>query len=177
MLGAVYAELLPQVARFVQANGGSQQDARDIFQDALVIFLLRLRQSTASDVQWRNWMSYFLSICRNRWYQELRDRKMRPSAQGIDFPDNGTEEGRQFGAISREELIAEAVQQALSNLDPACRDVLRMFYNERLSMADIADLLGYTPDYIRVKKMRCMEKLRKAMPAGFWMTLNETHKP
>ncbi len=177
MLRAVYAELLPQVSRFVQANGGSQQDASDVFQDGLVIFLLRLRQSSASEIQWSNWIAYLTSICRNCWYQELRDRKHRPGAHSDEYPEGAAPEGRMFGGLSQEELIAEAVQKAMDAIDPACRDVLKMFYNDRLSMADIADLLGYTPDYIRVKKMRCMDKLRRAIPPGLWSTLNEANTP
>jgi RNA polymerase sigma factor (sigma-70 family) len=177
MLRAVYTELLPQVSRFVQANGGSQQDARDVFQDGLVVFLLRLRQSSASDTLWSNWIAYLISICRNCWYRELRDRKIRPGAHGDAYPEGAAPEGRLFGVLSQEEMIAEAVQKAMDAIDPACRDVLKMFYNDRLSMADIADLLGYTPDYIRVKKMRCMDKLRRAIPPGFWNTLNEAYKP
>lgn len=177
MLRAVYAELFPQVSRFVQANGGSQQDARDVFQDALVVFLLRLRQSSASSTHWSNWVAYLTSICRNRWYQELRDRKHRPGAHGDAYPEGAAAEGQLFGAPSQDELIAETVQKAMNAIDPACRDVLRMFYVDRLNLADIADLLGYTPDYIRVKKMRCMEKLRKAIPPGFWSTINEANKP
>ncbi len=68
---ALYA-YLPKVEHLVRQNSGRSGDAKDIFQDALIIFHRRVR---SEDFTLTSSIGTFLfAVCRNLWRDELRRR-------------------------------------------------------------------------------------------------------
>lgn len=55
------------------------------------------------------------------------------------------------------------VERTMTFLKEECRDMLKLFYFERKSMNEIAGVLGYSQDFVKVKKSRCMNELRKKL--------------
>lgn len=65
----LYAHL-PKVERMVRKNSGTHADAKDLFQDALVILLGRAKDpafTLSCSIG-----TYLFAICRNKWQEELR---------------------------------------------------------------------------------------------------------
>lgn len=60
---------LPKVEELIRKNSGKRSDAKDVFQDALVIF----HQKVKNDLQLTSSIgTYIYGVCRNLWMDELR---------------------------------------------------------------------------------------------------------
>lgn len=71
-LTQLYRRAFPLVRRLVLRQGGSVQNAQDVFQNALVVFYEQA--VTGELVLTASASTYLLSIARHRWQHELRRR-------------------------------------------------------------------------------------------------------
>lgn len=147
-LEIVYKKYYRMMTKMVITNSGTEEEARDIYQEALVVFW---QKATSGNLVMTSKMStYIYSICQNLWRKEL-DRKKRLSNEEKDVAvnlDTETEE--------RNRIIAECIEQ----LGDTCKKVLMYYYFEELSMQDIAEKLGFAnTDTAKTKKYKCKKKL------------------
>jgi len=71
IIRAFYQENFPKVAAFILNNKGVLADAKDVFQDAVMLIYQqhqRIHIETSLN-------QYFYGICRNIWYQRLRKQQ------------------------------------------------------------------------------------------------------
>jgi len=148
-------------ADFVKANSGQEQDARDVFQDALMVLVKKSRDE-------HFWLSsepgaYLMGVLRKLWLYRLRTRHAHP-----EMPLNETEfwppDTKDWAFLLQETPENErhrAVQQLLETLNPECQKLLEYVYWRRLHAAQIAPLMDYTESFVKVKKHRCMAALRE----------------
>ena len=69
----LYQEYYPTIRSFISKNSGSDQDAADIFQDALIVFYDKIRDENfelSCTIK-----TYVYSICRNLWLKKLTRKK------------------------------------------------------------------------------------------------------
>ncbi len=144
----LYKKYYRMMTKLVISNSGTEDEARDVYQDALIVFW---QKATSGNLVLTSKMSTFIySICQNLWRKEL-DRKKRLSNEEKDSPvtlDTETAE--------REKIIAKCIDQ----LGDTCKKVLMYYYFEEMSMQDIADKLGFAnTDTAKTKKYKCKKKL------------------
>lgn len=97
--------LFPSVRKYILANNGSVDDAKDIFQDALVILYKKVQTGL---VIYGSLKSYMLSVVKNCWMQELRRRKKIPAGElAADVEDIIKEEPDLHLAKSAFNLLGE----------------------------------------------------------------------
>lgn len=152
----VYKKYYRMMTKLVITNSGTEEEARDIYQDALVVFW---QKATSGKLVLTSKIStYVYSICQNLWRKEL-DRKKRLSNEEKDaivVQDTETEE--------RQRIIA----QCLDQLGDTCKKVLTYYYFEEMSMQDIAEKLGFAnTDTAKTKKYKCKKKLDDLVRAQY----------
>lgn len=144
----LYKKYYRMMTKMVISNSGTEEEARDIYQDALIVFWQKC--TSGNLVMTSKISTYIYSICQNLWRKEL-DRKKRLSNEEKDMPvvlDTDTAE--------REKIIAKCIAQ----LGDTCKKVLMYYYFDELSMQDIADKLGFAnTDTAKTKKYKCKKKL------------------
>lgn len=154
----VYDLALPSVIAWVQENKGSEADARDIFQEALIALYLKLEKNEF--ILTCTLKSFLRIVCRNLWLTKLRDVKIKEvSALG------GIEDG-----IDEDDLIEKITQtdrnrlfiKHFNKLSERCRKLLNMFFN-KIPFAEIARKLNTSKGYIKKNKFRCNRRLIKAI--------------
>lgn len=155
-LELLYKKYYRMMTKLVITNSGTEEEARDVYQEALIVFW---QKATSGNLVLTSKMStYIYSICQNLWRKEL-DRKKRLSSEEKDSPvtlDTETEE--------RERIIAKCIDQ----LDSTCKKVLMYYYFEEMSMQDIADKLGFAnTDTAKTKKYKCKKKLDDLVKAQY----------
>jgi RNA polymerase sigma factor (sigma-70 family) len=150
----LYESTFPPVAYFVKSMNGSFQDAKDIFQDALVIFWEK--STDKSFIITTSPEAYILGIAKHLWirkFNALKKVSMNEMERAISIPDENT-------------LTPDGnrLLQLLENTGKKCMDLLRTFYYEKLSMKDIATALGYRNERsATVQKYKCIEKIRSTI--------------
>ncbi|MGB0429713.1 MAG: RNA polymerase sigma factor [Bacteroidia bacterium] len=154
----------PSIQNMVVTHGGDAEEAYDIFQDALMVLIEKIRtdsfQLTAS------LKTYLYSVCKYKLYDKNRKHKSLTYTDSV--PDNiETEEHEDSGLMFEIEQKFEIVDQVLANLGEKCVDILRRFYHSRESMSVIADALGYNNvNTAKTQKYKCLERAKK-MAYGF----------
>jgi RNA polymerase sigma factor (sigma-70 family) len=71
----LYKFYFPSVSSYIKQNLGSNQDAEDIFQEAIIVLLQKVRQ--ADFVLTSSLKTYLYAIAKNLWLKRLRDNKMK----------------------------------------------------------------------------------------------------
>ena len=74
----LYQKYYRMMTKLVITNSGTEDEARDVYQDALIVFW---QKATSGNLVLTSKMStYIYSICQNLWRKEL-DRKKRLSSE------------------------------------------------------------------------------------------------
>ena len=125
ILKLVYKEYFPLIRSFILQNSGSEDDAKDIFQEAIIAIY---KKSSDYDFEITSSFKTFLySICRQLWLKQLRNRKIHLNniveiTERIEF-DNEVDESlddslekrlfrKHFNALNKEcqKLLSLAMQ-------------------------------------------------------------------
>ena len=147
-LDYLYKKYYRMMTNLVIRNNGTEQEAKDVFQDALIVFWQR---AVRGDLVLTSKISTFLySICLNLWRKEL-ERKSRLVH----------EEHEGSGSMRHEsDEKARIIHECINQMDETCRKILSYHYFDGMSMNDIAEKFGYAnTDTAKTKKYKCKEKL------------------
>lgn len=152
----IYKKYYRMMTKLVITNSGTEEEARDVYQDALVVFWQKARSGNL--ILTSKMSTYIYSICQNLWRKEL-DRKKRLSNEEKD-----SSESMDLDSPEREKIIAQCLEQ----LGETCRKVLMFYYFDELSMQEIADKLGFAnTDTAKTKKYKCKQKLDELVKAQY----------
>ena len=156
VLEFLYKKYYRMMTKLVITNSGTEEEAKDVFQDALVVFWQKARSGTL--VMTAKMSTYIYSVCQNLWRKEL-DRKKRLSNEEKDVSVSMDME-----TPEKEKIIAECLNQ----LGDTCRKVLTYYYFDEMSMQEIADRLGFAnTDTAKTKKYKCKQKLDELIKAQY----------
>jgi RNA polymerase sigma factor (sigma-70 family) len=152
----IYKKYYRMMTKLVITNSGTEDEARDVYQDALVVFWQKARSGNL--VLTSKISTYVYSICQNLWRKEL-DRKKRLTNEEKDSAESLDLDGPE-----REKIIARCMEQ----LGETCRKVLMYYYFDEMSMQEIADKLGFAnTDTAKTKKYKCKQKLDELVKAQY----------
>ena len=152
----LYKKYYRMMTKMVITNSGTEDEARDIYQDALIVFWQKANSGNL--VLTSKISTYIYSICQNLWRKEL-DRKKRLSNEEKD-----TAISEDLDAPERERIIHKCIEQ----LGDTCKKVLMYYYFEEMSMQDIAEKLGFAnTDTAKTKKYKCKKKLDDLVKAQY----------
>jgi RNA polymerase sigma factor (sigma-70 family) len=158
----LYIKMLPMVIQYISQHNGSSDDAKDLFQDALIVFTEHVKKGS---FQRRSAINTFLmAIVRNLWNNRLRRKgygegyiaEMKPvlaneSEPSPDVPD----------ALWMDQEKELRVAQLLSKLGEKCREILQLRFWDGFRMEKIAERMQYKNGQIaKNKHFRCLEELR-----------------
>jgi RNA polymerase sigma factor (sigma-70 family) len=144
---------LPMIRLMVHQMGGSMDDARDIFQDGLIIMLEKI--DNEDFVLTCKFKTFLYSVCENLWRSILVKRQAATNyfTRRVDEDSD-----KDFTEIQDKKLYENIFYNVFDTLDPVCQKILRLYWQE-LSPKEIADRLGYTYGYVRKKKCEGQAKL------------------
>lgn len=154
----VYDLVLPSVITWVTENNGSEADARDIFQEAMIALYLKLEKE---DFELTCTLKSFLRvICRNLWLTRLRDMKNREATvtEGIEDKFEEYDLIEEITQTDRNRLFLKH----FNKLSEKCRRLLRMFFN-KIPFAEIAMKLKTSEGYVKKNKFKCKQRLVEAI--------------
>jgi len=152
----LYQKYYRMMVRMIINNSGTEEEAQDIFQDSLIIFWEKVINN---ELQLTSKIStYLYSICQNLWRKEL-DRKKRLSREEKDGeipPEHDQNE------------IIKIMHACINELGETCKQVLTLYYFDKLSMKEIADKLSFSnADTAKTKKYKCKQELDKLVKSKY----------
>lgn len=151
-LEKLYLQTFPLVAAYIRKVGGSLGEAKDIFHDALVIYM---EKEQSIQLEYSS-QSYILGIVRNLWSRQSGQPDRHTSfedATGDPFSD---EEYREVSSPGLLELLTATGRK--------CLDLLSAFYYEKLDMETLARRFGFSgARSATVQKFKCLEKVKETV--------------
>lgn len=168
-LTRLYRRTFPAVRQYVQRRGGTDQDAQDVFQDALVVFYEKTTAEALTLTAEPG--TYLVGVCRNLWHRELERRARHPHT-GLTAAEHQPAEEAAPALADGSAVSPEAVLAYVEQLSEKCRSILLAFYYFRQPLAQIAATHDYrSVRSATVQKFKCLERLRNAVRAAFPVSL------
>ena len=151
----IYGQTFPAVAKLISSAGGTFDDAKDIFHDALVIFMERDSKIPVNAI--KSDKAYILGISKHLWIRKFqkdsRNIPLNSMENEIVIPDD------YFPTANNTRLL-----NFLKIAGKRCLDLLRAFYFQQLSIKEIVRDLGYSHEHsVSVQKYKCLEKVRNTV--------------
>ena len=146
----LYETYFGVIKAHILKNSGNEDDAYDIFQDALMVLFKKIQVNNIalnSDLK-----GYVFGVARNLWNNQLRKNK---KVTGIDQDFADDLEIDKLLDIPLEQIV----QRAFLKLKPDSQKILRM-HLDGFDYKQIAEEMNYKSEtYARRKKYLCKEEL------------------
>jgi DNA-directed RNA polymerase specialized sigma24 family protein len=149
---ALYKNAFPAVARYISKMGGTFDEAKDIFQDALVIYY---EKAVASPIAFKtDDKAYLIGIAKHLWLKKYRENSLHTPLEGLDMTI----------VLDEEQPSQVRLIHFLETAGKRCMELLRSFYYDQLPLADLANLFGFSGvRSATVQKYKCLEKVRETI--------------
>lgn len=155
----LYSEHYRTVEKYIVKNSGSIDDAKDIFQDTLLILLQKLK---ADDFELTaSLKTYIIAIAKNLWFKRLRHFSYFSK---IEFDDShGTKFYEEISSsIENEKTYLEKLHAYMEKITAHCNYLLRSIFFQNSSIETVQKEFGYTSIHnAQNQKHKCISQLRK----------------
>jgi RNA polymerase sigma factor (sigma-70 family) len=158
VLRVLYRKHYAMAVHLVCSNSGTEQEAKDVYQEAIIAFYERVRETNF--VLTCKIKTYLYAVCRRLWLKRLAEKKRvsAPIAEAETFAGIDDE----MISIEANESRFDRMGEALSALGEPCRTIIEDFYIHDLSMEMISEKFGYTnADNAKNQKYKCLQRLKK----------------
>jgi RNA polymerase sigma factor (sigma-70 family) len=156
-LRQLYHAHYPMVLHMVVANSGTEAEAKDVYQEAIIHFYERLQE--ADFVLTCKIKTYLYAVCRKLWLQRLSARHKFVRIDELEQVE-GIEEA--VTDIEVKEKNFFTMDLSLEKLGEPCRTILEDYYLRNLTMDEITLKFGYTnADNTKNQKYKCLQRLKK----------------
>jgi RNA polymerase sigma factor (sigma-70 family) len=161
----IYKKFYQQIKYLIRSNSGTEMDAEDIFQDALVVIYQKI--SSENFKLSCSFYTFLYSICRHLWLQRLNKREFSYEYKDVanldEWQDNDTIE-----ELTEENEKYKLFQQHFLRLNQNDQKVLKLFM-KKIPLKEIALIMGFKSEkYAKFRKYLCKEKLKNSI-------LNDPH--
>jgi RNA polymerase sigma factor (sigma-70 family) len=159
ILKILYKQHFPLIRAFILNNNGTVDDAKDIFQEALIV-IYRYARKDNFEINCA-FETFLYSICRTIWLNKLRNKrihykKLDDIIESVTFSSSDNEQ-------IEDNLRYKLYQKHFQKLDKSCKKLLQLFY-DKVPYKEIAKQMGYRSiGFVKKKKFKCKEYLMKSI--------------
>lgn len=157
----IYKLYFPMVLHMVVNNHGIEDDARDLFQDTMIVMYDKSREPGFTLEAALK--TYIYAVARRLWLKQLNRRNKAPlKYTELAEEDLETYSPDEVQEHEEKEERFKVMAQALLKLGEPCKSLLESFYIQQKSMQEIAEQFGYTnTDNAKTQKYKCLNRLKK----------------
>lgn len=160
VLNYVYNEMFPYVEAYVIQQGGTKEQAKDLFQEAMIVIYQKI---SSGNLKLHCKFSTFLyAVCKRIWIQDRKKYYLRLNKmQEIKMvSESESIYGKDSGSLAR-----ELFDKHFKKLGPDCQQILTMYFNG-LTIEEISKIMGInTIHHASDKKYRCKKSLIERIKA------------
>jgi RNA polymerase sigma factor (sigma-70 family) len=153
----LYEYEFPKVVNLIKRYSGNIENAKDVFQDAVIILIEKVYSNTLDltcSIE-----TYLFSICKYLWMNQLRQKER--VVQMNKFLDKEHFTNDFSICFYSTPDIYENVNSEINKLGDPCQQLLECYYYKQMSWEEIATKLGYaSAASARNQKYKCLERIR-----------------
>ncbi|MDI1353931.1 MAG: sigma-70 family RNA polymerase sigma factor [bacterium] len=159
VLSALYKKYYNIVLKFIVNNSGTEEAARDIYQEAVIVLYEKAQQpdfNLTCQLQ-----TYIYSVVKRLWLKQLKN-----NGKTFLFKDDDENEvvdvTADFSEYQEKEKEIEKMNKSLMQLGEPCSSLIKDFYVLKLNMEELAEKYGYTnADNAKNQKYKCLQRLKR----------------
>lgn len=154
----IYKDNFKMVQAFILNNSGSYDDARDIFQEAMIT--LYEKAKSESFVLTSQIKTYLYSVCRRLWLKKLQQMGRYVAQSELLEETIAVEDD--IAIHEKRNADFAIMDRAMNSLGEPCKSLLESYYLHKKGMHEIAVDFGYTnADNAKNQKYKCLMRLKK----------------
>ena len=155
---SIYRENFNMVQSLVINNNGSADDAKDVFQETMIVLYEKVRSGSFElHCQIK---TYIYSVSRRLWLKRLNQlNRYSPPAESLEHTVPVEDEIEEH---EKRNIELEMMEKAIVSLGEPCKSLLEAYYLQKQNMQVIAAHFGYTnADNAKNQKYKCLMRLKK----------------
>ena len=149
----LYKKAFPIVAQYIHKMGGTFEEAKDIFQEALIVYYEK-SSSLAANI--KDEQAYILGTARYLWMERYKKNQLHTSLEHSNVA---------FSKVDTHPTTSsEKLMKFLETAGQKCMALLQAFYYDKLPMTAVAARFNYASERsATVQKYKCLEKVRNTV--------------
>jgi len=156
----LYKQILPFLEAYIGNLGGSAADAKDLFQEAMIIVFQKVRRESFEPK--KNIPEYLIGICKKMWFDRLSERQKRLNFEYLEGKEDGLYDEmfvEPDPPVNPQEVKRTLYIRHITALRKECREILYLV-RQGVTPEEISRIFGYSdPKIIYNKKAYCLKKL------------------
>jgi DNA-directed RNA polymerase specialized sigma24 family protein len=155
----LYKQAFPLVAGHVAKMGGSFDEAKDIFQDALVLYYEKVQ--VPGLILTYSEKAYLFGIAKHLWSKRYQENNRHIS---LDSEENVSRHISDLADAEYREVSSLKLMRLLERTGQKCMQLLSAFYYEKLDMETLAGRFGFSgARSATAQKFKCLEKVKETV--------------
>lgn len=156
----LYVAFFKPCSVVVLKDGGGMDDAREVFQDTVFSLLVKLKNPTFTIHS--SLLGYLKQTCFNKWIVIKKRRRKDDYADDQILNQIADDTSGFSDKVLKEERL-ELLSQCMKQVSKECLTLLDLTFYKKYRDEQIAELMNYSRQYVRNKRLRCIKSLRKCM--------------
>lgn len=156
----IYANNFNSILSLITKNSGTYDDARDIFQEAMVILFEKARSGSfrlSSQLG-----TYLYAVCRKLWLKRLQLQGRYYVSSDYEIDENNLSISEDTEDAKEKDATYTMMETALEKLGEPCKSLIESFYIHKKGMNELVEMFGYTnADNAKNQKYKCLMRLKK----------------
>jgi RNA polymerase sigma factor (sigma-70 family) len=160
----IYKDNFSMIQYMILQNNGTNDDAADIFQEAMMVLF---EKSRSADFTLNCQLKTFIySVCRRLWLKKLnQSQRFSLRVEGLEESIPLDDEMETHEKRQEDFLVME---NAMNKIGEPCKSLLNAYYVQKKQMQEIATQFGYTnADNAKTQKYKCLVRLKKLFFAQY----------
>ncbi len=172
VISSLYQDVFPSVKNYIVSNSGNDEEAHDLFQDAMVLLYNHVRKGEFSEKY--KIRGFLYTVSRNLWINRTKKLNRNTSLENLNNVELVSENVLD-NIVSEEKRTL--VLKIFESLDSKCMEILKCSMFLKMSMEDIVSKMGLSSvNAAKTQNYRCKKILsEKALKDPSFKELKELY--
>lgn len=158
ILQYIYKQFYYKVNMFIKKNSGTEDDANDVFQEAIIVIYRKLKENDLVFAS-SSFQGYLFTVSRYIWLKQLEQKRIEQEKINETLPfQEDIYDDNLMELVEKNEKYG-LYQKHFKTLSTDCQKLLQLFF-EKVPLSEIARIMGYKGEnYAKTRKFKCKELL------------------
>lgn len=154
----IYTKYAGAIRNYIVANSGTEDDAADIFQEALIDIYNQAKQKELQLTC--PFEPFLLLVCKRKWFNQLKKKGREPVTKEVSDVYIGEDVFALAEQMKQSDQKMQIFLSCFKELGSSCKEIIRKCLGGE-DQSTIAEQLKVSYGYLRKKKSECMAALTK----------------
>lgn len=146
----IYSKIYPKIASFILANKGKQEDALDVFHDALMYIIVTQKEKKTVILSFE---AYLFVVCKNIWKKSLKNKVIKTDIITLEAKETD------LSTFILEQQCFEFYMAKFDLLSSNCKDILSSYFNGSSYEEILVEYAYASINTVRQRVFKCRAKL------------------